>query len=138
MAAITTASWQPRRARPDTASGATNPSSDAVGVYGLTTNGYGVYGDTVNGTGVLGTSPTTGVQGSSDAGVGVRGVSNTGYAGYFQGGLFTTQFVELQEIPDPAAPSSNLARLFVRDSGGKSQLCVLFASGAVQVVAMEP
>ena len=68
----------------------------------------------------------------------MRGFSNTGYAGYFEGRLFTTEFVELQEISDPTAPSSNQARLFVRDSASKSQLCVRFASGAVQVIATEP
>jgi hypothetical protein len=119
--------------------GETNTDSgDAVGVYGLTTNGTGVYGDTINGIGVLGTSPILGVKGSSDAGVGVRGVSVTGYAGYFQGKMFATEFFDIQEMSDPPAPAANVARMFVRDSAAKSQLCVRFASGAVQVIATEP
>lgn len=117
---------------------ASSETFESVGVYGLTTNGTGVYGDTVNGVGVLGTSPTTAVKGDSAAGKAVYGVSTTGYAGYFQGRLFTTEFVELQEIADPAAPASNQARLFVRDTASKSELCVRFASGAVQVIATEP
>jgi hypothetical protein len=38
-----------------------------------------------------------------------------------------------------AAPSANRARLFARDDGlGKTQLCVQFATGGVQVIATEP
>jgi hypothetical protein len=48
-------------------------------------------------------------------------------------------FVEMTEQTDPAAPGANRGRLYVRDNGaGKSQLCVRFASGAVQVIATEP
>lgn len=48
-------------------------------------------------------------------------------------------FIELSEIGDPAAPASNLGRLYVKDNGGgKTQLCVRFPTGAVQVIATEP
>ena len=48
--------------------------------------------------------------------------------------------VEIKELAaDPPAPAVNAARLFVRDGGsGKTQLCVRFATGAVQVIATEP
>lgn len=48
--------------------------------------------------------------------------------------------VELTELAaDPAAPAENGARWYVRDNGaGKTQLCVRFATGAVQVIATEP
>lgn len=47
--------------------------------------------------------------------------------------------VELEEIADPAAPTSNHARLYSRDDGaGKTQLVVRFPTGAVQVIATEP
>lgn len=47
--------------------------------------------------------------------------------------------LELVEIADPAAPASNKARLFCRDNGsGKTQICALFPTGAVQVIATEP
>jgi hypothetical protein len=47
--------------------------------------------------------------------------------------------VELNEIADPAAGATNNARLYSRDNGsGKTQLCVRFATGAVQVLATEP
>ncbi len=39
----------------------------------------------------------------------------------------------------PDAPAANAAHLFVRDNGsGKTQLCVRFASGAIQVVSTQP
>lgn len=44
-----------------------------------------------------------------------------------------------EQTVDPAAPSANQARLFARDNGsGKTQLCIRFATGAVQVIATEP
>lgn len=51
-------------------------------------------------------------------------------------GIGSTEFVE---IADPDAPATNEARLYVKDNGaGKTQLCVRFATGAVQVIATEP
>lgn len=47
--------------------------------------------------------------------------------------------IEFNEMTEPAAPAANGARLYVKDNGaGKSQLCVRFATGAVQVIATEP
>jgi len=44
-----------------------------------------------------------------------------------------------EQSSTPAAPSANKARIFARDNGsGKTQLCVLFNTGAVQVIATEP
>ena len=41
-------------------------------------------------------------------------------------------------MPD-AAPVANKVRLFSRDSGGgKTQLCAIFNTGAVQVITAEP
>jgi len=80
-----------------------------------------------------------GVTGESPAGIGVYGISSTGYGGYFGGRVYTTQFYELGEIGTPAAPLANRARLFVKDNGaGKTQLCVRFNTGAVQVIASQP
>jgi hypothetical protein len=48
-------------------------------------------------------------------------------------------FLQVGETSDPAAPPTNRARVYLRDNGaGKSQLCVRFPTGAVQVVATEP
>lgn len=47
------------------------------------------------------------------------------------------QFFE--QSADPSAPSANGARLFAKDNGsGKTQLCVRFPTGAVQVLVTEP
>lgn len=48
--------------------------------------------------------------------------------------------IELGELGgDPAAPAADKARLFIKDNGsGKTQLCVRFATGPVQVLATEP
>jgi len=47
--------------------------------------------------------------------------------------------IVLTEQSDPSAPSSNQATMYVRDNGsGKTQLCVRFPTGAVQVLATEP
>lgn len=46
--------------------------------------------------------------------------------------------VDYGEISDPPAPDANTARVYARDSGGKTQLCVRFPTGAVQVLATEP
>lgn len=47
--------------------------------------------------------------------------------------------MELAEMTAPSAGAANTARLFARDNGsGKTQLCVIFATGAIQVLATEP
>lgn len=52
---------------------------------------------------------------------------------------FSLGYHQMGEINDPAAPGVNAARLYVRDNGaGKSQLCVVFNTGAVQVLATQP
>jgi hypothetical protein len=84
-------------------------------------------------------SGSVGVRGESPAGFGVYGkTTGTGFAGYFNGKVFMSQFLEMAEIGTPAAPGGNRARLFVRDNGlGKTQLCVRFPSGAFKVLATE-
>jgi len=54
--------------------------------------------------------------------------------------LWRAGFQEMVELPaDPPAPTADNARLFVRDNGsGKTQLCVRFNTGAVQVLATQP
>lgn len=43
------------------------------------------------------------------------------------------------EQADPAAGAANSARLYARDNGsGKTQLCVRFNTGAIQVIATQP
>jgi len=46
---------------------------------------------------------------------------------------------EFLERADPAAGPVNTGRLYVRDNGaGKTQLCIIFNTGAVQVIATQP
>lgn len=48
-------------------------------------------------------------------------------------------FMELHERTDPAAPAANNARLYIRDNGsGKTQFCVRYATGVVQVLNTQP
>jgi hypothetical protein len=114
---------------------------NSTGVMGLSTGG--TVGPTAKAkTGVFGyaiqDATATGVRGESTIGVGIRGKATTGYAGFFDGRVFTTRYYELAEITTPNAPAANQARLFVRDSGGKTQLCVRFHTGAVRVLTTEP
>ncbi len=47
--------------------------------------------------------------------------------------------LELAEITAPGVGAANTARFFARDNGaGKTQLCAIFQSGAIQVMATEP
>jgi hypothetical protein len=79
-----------------------------------------------------------GVIGESPAGIGVYGITSTGYGGYFAGKVYTTKWYELSEISTPASPYSHRARLFAKDNGvGKTQLCVKFGNGTVKILATE-
>lgn len=46
--------------------------------------------------------------------------------------------IEFAEMTAPAAGAVNTGRLFCRDNGGKTQLCIIFNTGAVQVIATQP
>ena len=145
-----------------TGRGVYGSSSTSYGVHGVT-SGAGQAGmvghGAEDGTGVLGVSGliafsakaktgvfgyaaqdsgSVGVRGESPAGFGVYGKTSTGYAGFFNGKVYSSQFYELGEVATPAAPVAHKARLFIRDFGGKAQLCVRFHTGAVRVLATEP
>lgn len=57
-----------------------------------------------------------------------------------RGDIGLEQLIQFRaEISDPAAPAANRGKFYIRDNGaGKTQLCVRFATGAVQVLATEP
>lgn len=64
-------------------------------------------------------------------------VENTGFGSAI---LVRSGFVDMTEIGavDPAAPTANRARLFVRDNGaGKTQLGVIFDTGAAVILATQ-
>jgi hypothetical protein len=131
-----------------------NPLGDGVvgqsnaaaksGVWGNNSGGgYGVSGSTsgADTAGVWGSNSGagTGVRGTGGSGHGVHGTSTSGFAGYFSGKVYTTKWYELTEIATPLAPSANRARLFARvNASGKTQLCVRFQTGGVQVIKTEP
>ena len=46
--------------------------------------------------------------------------------------------IEFAEMTAPANGAVNTARLFCQDNAGKTQLCVRFSSGAIQVIATQP
>ena len=47
--------------------------------------------------------------------------------------------IEFAEMTAPAAGAVNTGRLFCRDNGsGKTQLCIIFNTGAIQVIATQP
>jgi hypothetical protein len=141
--------------------GAYGISGSHIGVYGLSsaTNQPASFGGSQgNSTGVQGYSGTLdspaakaktgvygyaaqdnfsrGVTGESPAGIGVYGISSSGYGGYFAGKVYTTKWYEMTEITTPTAPSANRARLFLKDDGlGHTQLCIKFANGIVKVLA---
>jgi hypothetical protein len=142
-----------------TGNGVSGTSASSLGASGVSTSGVGTRGKSNTSTGVLGSSgsspaaqPKTGVYGyaaqdnfsrgvigESPAGIGVYGISSTGYGVYSAGRVYTSTYYEAGEISTPAAPIANRARLFVRDNGaGKTQLCVRFNTGAVQVIKTQP
>jgi hypothetical protein len=116
---------------------------DGIGVLGSAGNGIGVAGhssgDFGQGTGVEGRGffGDTGVLAHSDWGTGLVAHSDDGYAAVFEGHVRHQEYVDVTQIVTPASPDATMARLFVREEGGKAQLCVLFASGAVQVLAAQ-
>lgn len=53
--------------------------------------------------------------------------------------IFVPQYLEFTEISALPNGPSDTARLYIKDNGsGKTQLCVVFSSGAVQVIATQP
>jgi hypothetical protein len=134
-----------------------------IAIFGHSDSSIGIEGDstasdqpavlgwslsTGNSTGVFGLSGVslpapkikTGVYGYANqdsSAKGVVGESSKGYAGYFLGRVYVSKYQEMVEIATPNAPAANKARLFVRDSGGFTQLCVRFNTGGVKVLATQ-
>ena len=55
----------------------------------------------------------------------------------FNGRTSHASYADITQISDPSLPPAGTARLFVHDNAGKSELCVLFPTGAVIVIAAE-
>jgi hypothetical protein len=55
------------------------------------------------------------------------------------GNINFTGYQQMVEVTAPAAGAANTGRLFLRDNGaGKTQLCIIFNTGAIQVLATQP
>ena len=63
----------------------------------------------------------------------------TTWARFTSGGLAVTGYIAGAEQTAPSAPGANGYRIFAQDNGaGKTQLMVIFATGAAQQIAIEP
>lgn len=108
-----------------------NSSTDTAAIHG-TSPGTGVSGSGGR-TGVLGTGSKKGVSGSTAGGWAIHGKAPSGYAGYFEGKVFTNASYQLA-----AATGTKRATIFLRPSaGGHAQLCVRFNNGVVRVLATD-
>lgn len=75
---------------------------------------------------------TASTDGAGNLGIYAGGVSLTGY-------ISVAIYIEGTEMSAPSAPAANGFRIFAQDNGaGKTQLMVIFASGAAQQLAIEP
>jgi hypothetical protein len=114
---------------------ANHTGSGGNAVFAESALGIGVYA-TGNSRGVVGISSSGhGVRGESTSGSGIYGYSTVGYSGAFENRVRIGQYLDMPEVVAPATPPPNTARIFVRDNGGtKTELCVVFPSGTVQVI----
>ena len=112
-------------------------SPDELGVSARCPDGIAVDGRSETQIGVWGRGRIgVSAQGSE---TGIVAYSGGGRAGVFLGTVLINGVQDLVWQSDPAAPEASNLRLFARDNGsGKTQLCVRFPTGAVQVIATEP
>ncbi len=129
--------------------------NEGTGVWAYSPNHYAVHAESPDGT-VLFAQTTNGhaLHALSDFDWAVVaestssfGMVTSGTVGIVASGTVAAQLYgpihldgaqDLLEQSTPAAPPLNAARLFARDNGsGKTQICVRFPTGAVQVIATE-
>jgi hypothetical protein len=98
---------------------------------------YGVKARSVGEFGVLAESENgIALQARSTNSYALVAIANRRYAGWFEGRVRVSRFVDIGEIVTPAKPPANVARLFVRENTvGHTQLCVRFPNGNVRVLA---
>lgn len=109
---------------------------------GISENNFGVWATSQHHHAVFGHSTSDdpgrarGVWGKSRHGQAIYGDSESGWAGYFDGRVFMSRYVDIAEGPTPVRPTANRARLFVRENANNhTQLCVRFPNGNVRVIA---
>jgi hypothetical protein len=117
---------------------------DGTGVWASSPNHYGVSSECPSGTAVRAVGDTAvlasggqfGVLASGDIGIQAGGDS---MSAQLTGRVYLDGPLDLvEQFTEPTAPPASMARLFAREVGGKTELCVKFAAGAVQVLATEP
>lgn len=92
-----------------------------AGAHGFYSNNAGTAFGRISATGIH-----IGADSNSASALEIDAMSNTGY-------------ITMTEITAPSAAAANGARIFVRDNGaGKTQVCVIFNTGAIQVMATQP
>jgi len=75
-----------------------------------------------------------GPQGPAGSGSSVDQTANYSWSGIHG----FTNYLQLTEMTDPANGGANTVRFFARDNGsGKTQLCCIFPTGNVTVIATE-
>ena len=120
-----------KTAAKQTAIGAESGQSSATQVDGITVVGYRATAGATNATAI-------GYQARADHSGGVALGDNSTTTADNQVEI-AGRHIEMVEMTAPSAGAANSSRLFARDNGsGKTQLCVQFATGAVQVIATEP
>lgn len=79
------------------------------------------------------------VQGTLYAGGALNVVGNVLIGGALTPAGLVDPVTMTEQVSDPAAPDANNGVIYMKDNGsGKTQLCVRFSSGAVQVLATQP
>lgn len=69
----------------------------------------------------------------------VLGSATKRFADIFSRRYAAQEYIEFDEMVDPAAPAADKGRLYMRDNGaGKTEIVAVFPSGAAQVIATEP
>lgn len=113
--------------------------------YGSLYQQGGVLWVVVNQGGAGGSNPfmyldaTNGNIGITAASTGAVVLRTDNAVGFFKAGAGQDPYLAMAERTDPGVSSTNQGWIYVRDNGaGKSQLCVQFSSGAVQVIATQP
>lgn len=89
------------------------------------TNAYGLFLDDHSG---IGSTASENIHSSGAASLNI-----------FEGAVYNGWYIEGTEVSAPSAPPANGYRIFAQDSGaGKTQLMVIFNTGAAQQIAIQP
>jgi hypothetical protein len=132
----------------------TAPAPMNAGEFGIHDITGGTYPLIIETDGDVRMQASTGIAfGTTASGARIAGSGNSLLLQTVTAGAFTTKltidasgnitvpsvYMEFSEMTAPSAGAANSGRLFCRDNGaGKTQLCAIFSSGAIQVIATQP